>query len=98
MREINAPLDSWPARNTDRRLLYPQQPSGCEPVTIAARTRPQSRDRLHLSELQPDRRPDGLRERGAAAFLPRPEAAGAEETRHRRARARRNGASVKTSS
>ena len=32
---------------------------------------PQPRDRLHLPELQPDRRPHRLRERGAAADLPR---------------------------
>ena len=35
-----------------------------------ARAHPQPRDRLHLPELQPDRRPHGLRERGAAAHLP----------------------------
>jgi ABC-type nitrate/sulfonate/bicarbonate transport system ATPase subunit len=31
---------------------------------------PQPRDRFHFPELQPDRRPHGVRKRGAAAHLP----------------------------
>ena len=38
---------------------------------MGARPRPQPRDRLHLPELQPDRRSHGVRERRAAAHLPR---------------------------
>ena len=38
---------------------------------LRAGAHPQPGDRLHLPGLQPDRRPDGLRERRAAADLPR---------------------------
>ena len=40
-------------------------------AAVRARARPQPRDRVHLPELQPDRRPHGLRERRAAAHLSR---------------------------
>ena len=41
---------------------------------VGPRPDPEPRDRVHLPELQPDRRPHGLRERRAAADLPRHEA------------------------
>ena len=40
---------------------------------VRARAHPQPRDRVHLPELQPDWRPDGVRERRAAAHLSRHE-------------------------
>src|SRR2546422_8282931 len=57
------------------------------------RARAQPRDRVHLPELQPDWRPHGLRERRAAAHLPRDEGGRTEATRRSSARARRDGAS-----
>ena len=51
---------------------------------------PQPRDRLHLPELQPDRRPHRLRERRAAADLPR--ACGAAERKDARWRRSRRSA------
>ena len=57
-----------------------------------ARAHPQPRDRLHLPELQPDRRPLGLRERRAAADLPRHARARAQEARPGVAREGRHGA------
>ena len=48
-----------------------QRPAGAEPQRGRAGAHPQPRDRLHLPELQPDRRPHGLRERRAAPDLPR---------------------------
>ena len=59
---------------------------------LRARAHPQPRDRLHLPELQPDRRPLGLRERRAAADLPRHAGARAQEARPGVAREGRHGA------
>ena len=59
---------------------------------VGARARPQPRDRLHLPELQPDRRSLRVRERRAAAHLPRHAAGRAAAARRRGARARRHGA------
>ena len=55
-----------------------------------ARAHPQPRDRLHLPGLQPDRRPHGLRERRAAAHLPRHGRQGAQGARAGGARAGRH--------
>ena len=63
-----------------------------EPEHGGARAHPQPRDRVHLPELQPDRRPDRLRERRAAAHLPRHEGGRAQDARRRGAREGRHGA------
>ena len=67
--------------------------AGREPVAVGARARPQPRDRVHLPELQPDRRSHGVRERRAAADLSRHEGGRAPRARQRGARARRHGPS-----
>ena len=76
----------------ERRLVPAERPAGRRAEGVGARPRPQPRDRLHLPELQPDRRPHGVRERRAAAHLPRHAAGRAAAARRRRARARRHGA------
>ena len=65
-------VDPRPARHADRRRVHARTASQVgEPDALRARPHPQPRDRLHLPELQPDRRPHGVRERRAAAHLPR---------------------------
>ena len=71
LRQIDAAVDPRPARLADRRLLFAQQPAGRGAGGLRARACPQPRDRLHLPELQPDWRSHGVRERRAAAHLPR---------------------------
>ena len=61
------------------------------------RAHPQSRDRVHLPELQPDWRPQRVRERRAAAHLSRHEPRRSQGARDRRARRRRDVAPRKTS-
>ena len=67
--------------------------AGRRPAAVRARPRPQPRDRLHLPELQPDRRSHRVRERRAAAHLPRHEVGRAQGARHGGAREGRHGAS-----
>ena len=74
LRQVDAALDPGPARLAHRAARYVlngQAGAGARP--LGARAHPQPRDRLHLPELQPDRRPHRLRERRAAAHLPRHE-------------------------
>ena len=92
LRQVDAAVDPRPARHADRRQLHAQRPAGGEPEHGRARADPQPRDRVHLPELQPDRRPHGLRERRAAAHLPRHEVGRAQDARHRGAREGRHGA------
>ena len=84
LRQIDAAVDSRPARLPDRRPVSAQQPAGRRSAGVGARARPQPRDRVHLPELQPDWRPDGLRERGAAAHLSRHEGRRTQAARRRR--------------
>ncbi len=67
------------------RPLRAERHAGREPRQLAARAHPQQGDRLHLSGVQPDRRSHGVRERGAAAHLPRRDGReGAQGARHRK--------------
>ena len=75
-----------------RGPVHAQRQAGGRASTVAARAHPQPRDRLHLPGLQPDRRPHRLRERRAAAHLPRHAGGRAQEAGAGRARARRHGA------
>ena len=93
LRQVHAAVDSRPARHADRRQLHAERPAGRGPAAVRTRARPQPRDRLHLPELQPDRRPDGLRERRAAAHLSRHEVGRAQGTRDGRPREGADGAS-----
>ena len=86
LRQVDAALDSRPARHADRRQLRAERPVGGGPAALRARARAQPRDRVHLPELQPDRRPDRLRERRAAAHLSRHEVGRAQGARDGRAR------------
>ena len=76
----------------DRRQLHAEQQARREPDGRRAGAHAQPRDRVHLPELQPDWRPDGLRERRAAAHLPRHEARRAPAAGRSGARTRRHGA------
>ena len=93
LRQVDAAVDSRAARHADRRHVRAERPAGDEPVALRARARTQPRDRIHLPELQPDRRPDRLRERRAAAHLSRHAIRRAQTARHCGARAGRHGAS-----
>ena len=61
-------------------------------AAVGARARAQSRDRVHLPELQSDWRPERVRERRAAAHLSRHGRAERRQRVDRSARARRHGA------
>src|ERR1700730_9056537 len=54
-------------------------------LPASERARPQPRDRIHLSELQPDWRSHGLRERRAAAHVSRHAIGGTQAARRSRA-------------
>ena len=69
LRQVDAPVDPRPARHTDRRQVLAERPAGREPVGRRARPHAEPRDRLHLPELQPHRRPERLRERRTPADL-----------------------------
>ena len=92
LRQVDAALDPGPARLADRRHLQPERRHGAGPGRRPARAHPQPRDRLHLPELQPDRRPHRLRERRAAAHLPRHARGRAQGAHAEGARARGHGA------
>ena len=93
LRQDDAALDPRPARHADRRraTLLAGEPVA-DLSAVRARAHPQPADRLHLPGVQPDRRPHGLRERRAAAHLPRHAGRRAQEARAGGARARRHGA------
>ena len=76
---------------TEGNYLLNGQPVG-GPEAGRAGAHPQPRDRLHLPELQPHRRPHGLRERRAAADLPRHGGGRAQGARARGAGAGGHGA------
>ena len=92
LRQVDAAGDPRAARLAVRRQVLAERPGSGRAADVAAGPGSQPRDRVHLPELQPDRRPDGLRERRAAAHLPRHEVGRAARARQRRARARRHGA------
>ena len=92
MRQVDAALDSRPARLAQRGPVHAQRQVGGRAQHVAAGAHPQPRGRLHLPGLQPDRRPHRLRERRAAAHLPRHARGGAQEEGAGLARARRHGA------
>ena len=70
---------------------HAERPAGRRARGVRARAGPQPRDRIHLPELQPDRRSHGLRERRAAADLSRHAGGRAQAARGSGARARRHG-------
>ena len=72
--------------------LRPERQGSRGPAAVGARARAQPRDRVHLPELQPDRRPQRLRERRAAAHLSRHEVDRAQGARDGGAREGRHGA------
>ncbi len=57
--------------------------AGARPEAFRARAHPQPRDRIHFPGVQPDRRPDCVRERRTAAHLSRHAVGGAQEARSR---------------
>src|SRR5580704_15448051 len=92
MRQVHAALHSWPVGFADRRKLLDQYAAGGEPFSFRSHAHSQSRNRFHLSGVQFDRRPDGVRERGAAAHLPQHGRGRAQEARAGGAGARGHGA------
>ena len=92
LRQVDAAVAARPARLADRGQLLAERQAGRVADALGAGAHPQPRDRLHLPELQPDRRPLGLRERRAAADLPRHAVARAQEARAGGAREGRHGA------
>ena len=92
LRQVDAAVDPRPARFADRGQVHPQRQVGRGPAAVRARAGAQPRDRVHLPELQSDRRPQRLRERRAAAHLPRHEVGGAQGARDGGAREGRHGA------
>ena len=92
LRQVDAAVDSRPARFAERGSVPAERPAGRRAAGVRARARPQPRDRVHLPELQPDRRSDRVRERRAAADLSRHEVRRAQAARRSGARARRHGA------
>ena len=77
--------------------IHAERPAGGRAAAVGTRARPESRDRVHLPELQPDWRSERVRERRAAAHLSRHGRRRAAAARHRRARTRRHGASREAS-
>ena len=75
-----------PARLADRGRVHAQRHARRRPVALRTRAHTQPRDRLHLPGVQSHRRPHGLRERRAAAHLPRHDVRGARGARGRGAR------------
>ena len=72
LRQIDAALDPRPAGFADRRALLHQPDSRSRSSTMRDRARIRNREiGFVFQELQPDRRHDGVRERRAAAHLPR---------------------------
>ena len=76
MRKVDAVVDHRIAGYSDRRALHVERQGGGEPELCGSFADSQSGDRVHLSELQPDWRPDGRRERGVAADVSRGDAVG----------------------
>ncbi len=91
LRQVHAALDPGPARLAHGRHLHAQQQAGAGARPLGAGAHPQPGDRVHLPELQPHRRPHGLRERRAAPHLPRHEGRRAQGARERGPRARGHG-------
>ena len=67
LRQVDVPLDSGAARHADVRALLAERPARRSAVARRTRAGPQPRHRADLSELQPDRRHDGVRERRVPA-------------------------------
>ena len=79
-----------PARLAHRGQLHARRAAGLAAHGVRARAGPEPADRVHLPGLQPDRRPHGVRERRAAAHLPRHARRGAPEAGAGGARAGRD--------
>ena len=69
-REDDAALDPGSSGFADRREVSAGRRAGGEPERRAAGQDPEPGDRLHLPGVQPDWRPDGVRERGASTDVP----------------------------
>src|SRR6266852_4680395 len=70
VRQIDPAVHFGAPRLPDAGVVRAERPARRRAPRLGARACAESRDRLHLSELQLDWRPDGLRERGTAPHLP----------------------------
>ena len=84
----HAALDPRPAGHSERGPVPAGRPLGGESGPDRARPDPEPGGRVHLPGVQPDRRPDRLRERGTAARVPGNPGRGAETADPRGSRAR----------
>ena len=83
MRQVHAPEHPRTARQPHERKLRASRAGGRQAQGEGPHQVPQGQHRIRVPELQPDRRAQRLRERGAASALPQHQRVGAQAARDR---------------